>query len=716
AALAIKVLNQELANNPAVMERFSADAAKLRALRHPHLVLMKDLEVKAERVAIVMELTSGGTLADYLLLRGKVPTADALSITRQILMGLVAAHGAGLTHGRLTPQNVLLSSSAMGGPPTVKLSDYATLRLISGSEAATPYCLTRYMAPEIPSGEPASPASDLFSVGVILYEMLTGELPATAATAARKVPAEPLRRPAHITPPLWRVLTAWLSPRRVRRATNTWAALKSIENLRDAAAPSRPERQFTPAKQPGSTAPPLLVKTSTSAMTYAPTLTAPDVLEVVPDRLEVTSDLLVVASDLSLLTPPAASPVAPVPSDSRSGSEEVEYGSFESPTGERRPRRWPSRTRWPVAVAIIAALALVGGSIYGLSSFNARAKSYSYVFAVESSPQNDIQLHRTWTLTGGAHPVLHADLEFRETGSDAATVVEVLPSSLLAASTSVTFNPQPQRVDSDHVVRYSFGAGGSGDIYASYDVAVASKFVSEKTLQGWALEQQQETGALYRAGHQLASLSLAKSVTVTVGKSIVLKATAKQVDGTQAASVALGGARYKVDNTRIATVASDGRLTGKHEGKTTVHVTIGSLSVASTVIVKAAKASKTVIKPKLVPVVPSPTSSSSSRVGDAPDSNSDFRPGPDTNSTSPQTSTGTHTNAPPTTTHTTPATGGNKPPITPPTQPPTGNNGGGPTTGPTTAPTQPTSPPTTDAPSAGPSNQPSEVPPVVVTV
>src|ERR1700712_1196531 len=118
--LAVKVLAEEFADDPAVLERIAAEAANLRSLSDPHLVVMHDLGIKADRAAIVMELISGGTLADYLHLQGKVPAADATSITRQVLLGLVATHGAGLTHGRVTPQNVLLTSSATSGPLTVK--------------------------------------------------------------------------------------------------------------------------------------------------------------------------------------------------------------------------------------------------------------------------------------------------------------------------------------------------------------------------------------------------------------------------------------------------------------------------------------------------------------------------------------------------------------------------------------------------------------------
>jgi serine/threonine protein kinase len=737
--LAIKVLNPEFADDGTVLERLSKDKAMLRSLRNAHLVTVEDLVVEPDRLAIVSELVSGGTLHDYLHLQGKLPSADALSITRQVLAGLAVVHARGLAHGRLTPQNVLLSSSATAGPVKVKVSDFGQLRLISGAMASAPYSATSYAAPELADGQLASPSSDLFSVGVMLHELLTGRLPSQApakATAATKRRASSApRRPTQISAPLWRVLLTWLSPLPAERPANTWIALASIENLLEASAPSQPTEQVTLVKQPAERPALQLTKQTAKKAAVAPTLVtvgaaamastsgpgSSDVLEVIPDVLEVTTDLPVIEHDLTVIAPPAAPPAAPpfdppafdppafdspIPFESPSSFDspppfdappEGQLTAQEPPQGGNWLRRW-SRSRSFDATGIVAVLVLLGGSIYGLTS-SSPAKSYSYTFTAENSPSNGVQIRRTWTVTGGNHPSLHADVEFRTSQAAATTVDELIPSSLLSESSSIKFDPEPQHVDGNHVVRYSLSDGSSQLLDATYDVAVPSKDVSLATLQRWAYQQQQQTGDLYRASHELASLSLAKSVTVTVGKTVALKVGAKQQDGTTAPSVALGGAKYTIDNTKIATVASDGRVTGKHAGKTTVHVSIGSLSVSSAVIVSAVK-SKATTAPNTDPVV-DPTT--------APVASSSATTKARTSTKSGSTGGAVTVTKAPTATHTTKA-----PPATPkPT------HSSGPTTPPktsappSTAPSTPSTPPTT---SSAPTTPPSDGgdPPVVL--
>lgn len=172
--VAIKVLWDSLAEQTSFLERFRREARSASRLRHPNILTVYDFGESNGIAYMVTELLPGGTLADRL---GRpLPHTEVLRVLRAIGAALDVAHEAGLVHRDVKPSNILFTRD---GEPV--LADFGIARLAEAEESltaqgaliGTPY----YMAPEMASGGEASPASDLYSLGVVLYEMLVGEPP-----------------------------------------------------------------------------------------------------------------------------------------------------------------------------------------------------------------------------------------------------------------------------------------------------------------------------------------------------------------------------------------------------------------------------------------------------------------------------------------------------------------------------------------------------------
>ncbi len=174
--VAVKQLLVELANDPAVLERFRREGELLRQLNHPNIVHFIDLFEEGDHPYIVMEFVSGGTLHQLLHREGRIlPIPVAIQIGYGLAEALDHAHAHGVIHRDIKPGNVLLTLDY-----TPRLADFGVARIISKSrltESGLALGTFPYMSPEGCSGEPVSASSDLWSVGVVMFEMLTGFLP-----------------------------------------------------------------------------------------------------------------------------------------------------------------------------------------------------------------------------------------------------------------------------------------------------------------------------------------------------------------------------------------------------------------------------------------------------------------------------------------------------------------------------------------------------------
>src|ERR671938_1067932 len=200
--VALKVMSTRYASDEEFVERFKREAQSAAALSHPNIVSIFDRGSSEDGTYyIAMEYLPGGTLKDRILRRGALPAQTAAAVALQIAEALRCAHERGVIHRDIKPHNILITESG-----DVKVTDFGIARAADATTISHPGDIlgtAHYISPEQAMGEPVGPASDLYSLGVVLYEMLTGELPYDADTPlgiAMKHVNGRLRPPREIDP------------------------------------------------------------------------------------------------------------------------------------------------------------------------------------------------------------------------------------------------------------------------------------------------------------------------------------------------------------------------------------------------------------------------------------------------------------------------------------------------------------------------------------
>ncbi len=173
--VALKVLYPHLADDDSFVDRFEREAKSAARLSHPHVVGVLDQGVDGDLAYLVMEYVPGRTLRELLEERRTLTPKAAFAILDPVIAGLGAAHDAGLIHRDVKPENVLLSDDGR-----IKIADFGLSRAISRhTGTGMLFGTVAYLSPELVSGQPVDARSDIYAVGVMLYEMLTGTQPFT---------------------------------------------------------------------------------------------------------------------------------------------------------------------------------------------------------------------------------------------------------------------------------------------------------------------------------------------------------------------------------------------------------------------------------------------------------------------------------------------------------------------------------------------------------
>jgi beta-lactam-binding protein with PASTA domain/class 3 adenylate cyclase/tRNA A-37 threonylcarbamoyl transferase component Bud32 len=179
--VAFKRLRQQYAHDLEVVERFEREAKSAASLSHPNIVSVYDRAGTEDgSYHIVMEHVPGGNLKERIIEEGPFSPNEATAIALQVARALKAAHECGIVHRDIKPENVLLTKSG-----EAKVADFGIARAVAASTVTkTGFVMgtAHYLSPEQALGHPATPRSDLYSLGVVLYEMLTGEVPHDAET------------------------------------------------------------------------------------------------------------------------------------------------------------------------------------------------------------------------------------------------------------------------------------------------------------------------------------------------------------------------------------------------------------------------------------------------------------------------------------------------------------------------------------------------------
>jgi serine/threonine protein kinase len=230
--VAVKLIKDQEARDPLAATRFLAEARYGARLRHPGIVQVYDF-CDSGRPFLVLELVDGPALAQVLA-AGPIEPRRALDVTAQVASALGAAHAAGIIHQDVKPANLLFSRSG-----AVKLADFGIAQ-----EAGSPTVTGRgtvsgtvaYLAPERIHGDPASPASDLYSLGVVLYECVAGNRPFSGSTAEiaaahqwQEVPSLPADVPSQVSRLIYQLMAK--DPR--SRPADARAVARTASRLRD---------------------------------------------------------------------------------------------------------------------------------------------------------------------------------------------------------------------------------------------------------------------------------------------------------------------------------------------------------------------------------------------------------------------------------------------------------------------------------------------------
>jgi serine/threonine-protein kinase len=270
-AVAIKFIWPWIAQEAQIRKRFEIEAQAMSRLTHPSCVAVIDFGIEGDAPYLVMDFAAGPTLG-AVLKQGRLPVAQSLHIVRQILAGLAHAHGQGIIHRDIKPDNIVLSETS-GFGAQVRILDFGLAKLTDASASVTTGLALgtpSYMAPEQTCGDPVDVQSDIYAVGVVLFEMLTGVRPFRSESVPelmrmhRETPAPALRAvapDAGLSGEMEAVLARALAKMRQLRFASAAEFAAALDATPEAAAPRRdapvtPQARATVPARPAVRPPP----------------------------------------------------------------------------------------------------------------------------------------------------------------------------------------------------------------------------------------------------------------------------------------------------------------------------------------------------------------------------------------------------------------------------------------------------------------------------
>lgn len=260
--VALKVLHPSLAGKPESRKRFLREARAASKVKHPAVVEIYDVAFHGEHVFFVMELLPGRDLADRLAVEGRLPWSHAFPILLQVAEALAAAHAAGVVHRDVKPSNCFLVA-APDGTERVKVVDFGIAKLAADEGTTTEHLTATgevfgtlgYMAPEMAHGASDDPRSDVYALGVMMFQLLTGRLPFVGSALAvisqhlTTPPPSPRRLDPSIPPEVEHVILRALE----KHPDDRFPSMRHLAAALEAAAPAAaPPRELAPARRPAA--------------------------------------------------------------------------------------------------------------------------------------------------------------------------------------------------------------------------------------------------------------------------------------------------------------------------------------------------------------------------------------------------------------------------------------------------------------------------------
>jgi len=236
--VAVKMLKDDMSNDEVAVKRFINESKAVSMLSHPNIVKIFDVSVKGNLKYFVMERIEGITLKSYMHKKGALSTEEVLSYSEQVLKALEHAHAKGIVHRDIKPQNILLLKNGR-----VKVTDFGIAMLEEGDvvpNGEKAIGTVYYISPEQASGKEIDQRSDLYSLGVMMYEMATGTLPFNAETPASVAMMQVMEQPkaptdikTDIPKGLEQVILGAMEKTPERRFQNAEQMLRYVSRLRD---------------------------------------------------------------------------------------------------------------------------------------------------------------------------------------------------------------------------------------------------------------------------------------------------------------------------------------------------------------------------------------------------------------------------------------------------------------------------------------------------
>ena len=234
--MALKLLKPDIASDKIMIERFRNELKLARKITHKNVCRMHDFHEEEGTPFITMEYVAGDDLKSRIRKRGKIPVEEALIIARQVTMGLMEAHELGVVHRDLKPQNIMIDKKG-----NAKIMDFGIARSVEAPGVTTTGMIVGtpdYISPEQAEGEEADQRSDIYSLGIILYEMVTGSVPFKGETALSvaikhktQIPADPKKLNPEVSEDLSRLILICIEKKRERRYQSAEELLSDLVKI-----------------------------------------------------------------------------------------------------------------------------------------------------------------------------------------------------------------------------------------------------------------------------------------------------------------------------------------------------------------------------------------------------------------------------------------------------------------------------------------------------